>query len=56
MKFGEISLTEAEGTVLAHSRRAGERLFRKGRVLSAEDIAALQAASTQVPEEKNIFQ
>jgi molybdenum cofactor cytidylyltransferase len=44
MKFGEIPLAEAEGAVLAHSRRAGERVLRKGRVLSAEDIAALRAA------------
>jgi len=44
MKFGEIPLSEAEGAVLAHSRRAGERLFRKGRVLSAEDIAVLRTA------------
>lgn len=47
MKFGEIPVAEAEGAVLAHSRRAGERLFRKGRVLSAEDIAALRAAGIE---------
>ena len=47
MKFGEIPLAEAEGAVLAHSRRADERLFRKGRVLSAEDIATLRTAGVE---------
>ena len=37
-------MSEAEGAVLAHSRRAGERLFRKGRVLTAEDLALLREA------------
>lgn len=47
MQFGTIPVTEAEGAVLAHSRRVNERLFRKGRVLTAEDIAALKAAGVR---------
>ena len=43
MLFGTIPIAEAEGAVLAHSRRVNGRLFRKGRVLTAEDIAALKA-------------
>jgi molybdenum cofactor cytidylyltransferase len=44
MKFGEIPVAEALGAVLAHSLKAGDRSLRKGRVLSAEDVAALRAA------------
>jgi molybdenum cofactor cytidylyltransferase len=44
MKFGEIPVAEAVGAVLAHSLKAGDRSLRKGRVLSAEDVAALRAA------------
>ncbi len=43
MKFGEIPVDEAVGAVLAHSLKAGERILRKGRVLGAEDIAALKS-------------
>lgn len=43
MRFGPLPVAEAEGAVLAHSvGLAGGRL-RKGRVLSAEDVAALAA-------------
>jgi molybdenum cofactor cytidylyltransferase len=44
MKFGELPVAEAAGAVLAHSLRLGERNLRKGRVLTAEDVAALKAA------------
>ena len=44
MKFGEITVGEAEGAILAHSLRAGATMLKKGRVLGAADIAALQAA------------
>jgi molybdenum cofactor cytidylyltransferase len=44
MIFGEIPLDEAEGRLLAHSLRTGTLVFKKGRRLSAEDIAALRAA------------
>lgn len=37
MIFGEVSLSEAEGAILAHSVRADGRRFRKGLVLSADD-------------------
>jgi molybdenum cofactor cytidylyltransferase len=50
MRFGPIPLAEAEGAILAHSLRlqtsgGGKApLFKKGRVLSAEDVAAIGAA------------
>ncbi|HEY4124508.1 MAG TPA: molybdopterin-binding/glycosyltransferase family 2 protein [Rhizomicrobium sp.] len=46
MQFGSIPIAEAEGAVLAHSRRVGGRLFRKGRMLTADDIAALKESGT----------
>jgi molybdenum cofactor cytidylyltransferase len=42
VKFGDIALDEAEGAILAHSRRVGRRTLKKGTVLSAEDVAALR--------------
>jgi molybdenum cofactor cytidylyltransferase len=48
MKFGEIPVDEAVGAVLAHSLKAGDRRLRKGRVLSAEDVAALRAAGRRI--------
>ena len=44
MHFGAIPVESALGAILAHSVRAGARLFRKGRVLSQADIAALAEA------------
>jgi molybdenum cofactor cytidylyltransferase len=44
MEFGPISVAAAEGAILAHAVRAGEALFKKGRVLSASDVALLRAA------------
>ncbi|MBX9458816.1 MAG: molybdopterin-binding/glycosyltransferase family 2 protein [Rhizobium sp.] len=44
MKFGEVPIHEADGTVLAHSVRLTDRKLAKGRVLEAPDIAALKAA------------
>ncbi|GIK96567.1 MAG: 4-diphosphocytidyl-2C-methyl-D-erythritol kinase [Alphaproteobacteria bacterium] len=44
MIFGELPLEDAEGAILAHSVRVDKASFKKGRVLSAEDIAALRAA------------
>ncbi|GAA2860437.1 molybdopterin biosynthesis enzyme [Aminobacter niigataensis] len=44
MKFGSVPVSEAEGAVLAHATTAGEVRYRKGHVLVADDIAALQAA------------
>ena len=47
MIFGELTLKEAEGAILAHSVRAPGLLYKKGRVLSAKDIAALQKAGVE---------
>ena len=44
MRFGPVAVAEAEGAVLAHSLAAGGLKLRKGRMLSAGDLAALQAA------------
>ena len=44
MKFGTIAVTAAEGSILAHTIRGGDKTFKKGRTLSAEDIAELAAA------------
>lgn len=43
MKFGPVALDEAEGCILAHSAMAAGVKVRKGRVLSAEDIALFRA-------------
>ena len=48
MIFGPTPIDAAQGTVLAHSVRLGERgRLRKGRVLEPEDIAALRAAGLE---------
>ncbi len=44
MQFAFIPVGQAEGAILAHGVRAGDRRFRKGRVLSAADIAEIAAA------------
>jgi molybdenum cofactor cytidylyltransferase len=44
MRFGPVRLQEAKGAILAHSQRTAERMIRKGTVLDAAAIAALQAA------------
>jgi molybdenum cofactor cytidylyltransferase len=44
MNFGEIPTADATGAVLAHSIRAEGIAFKKGRVLNADDVAALTAA------------
>jgi molybdenum cofactor cytidylyltransferase len=41
MKFGEILIAEAEGAILAHAIRFEKQAFKKGRVLSADDVANL---------------
>jgi molybdenum cofactor cytidylyltransferase len=41
MIFAELPLSECVGAILAHSQRVGAEMLRKGRVLSAEDIALL---------------
>lgn len=42
MKFGPVPVADAAGSLLAHGLKRGELVFRKGRVLSAQDVAALQ--------------
>jgi molybdenum cofactor cytidylyltransferase len=44
MIFAEVDVTTAEGALLAHSVKAAGISFRKGRRLSAADVAALSAA------------
>lgn len=44
MTFGDVAVGEAVGAVLAHTLRAGDRVLKKGRVLSAADVAALAAS------------
>ena len=41
MYFGEMPVREAEGAILAHSVKFDGGMFKKGRKLTAEDIAAL---------------
>lgn len=48
MIFGELALSQAEGAILAHSVRVGGRVFSKGRVLSAQDIADLNASGVAI--------
>lgn len=44
MRFGPVPLSEAEGAILAHSVILAEGRLRKGKVLTAPDIARLQEA------------
>ena len=44
MIFGDTPLDQAEGAVLAHSRRLEKRSLKKGRVLDADDVALLREA------------
>jgi molybdenum cofactor cytidylyltransferase len=41
MIFDHLPLAEAEGAILAHSMRLGDIAFKKGRVLSKDDLAHL---------------
>ncbi len=45
MIFATIPTSEAEHAILAHGVRVGETTFKKGRSLSAADIATLQASN-----------
>jgi molybdenum cofactor cytidylyltransferase len=44
MQFGLVPIADALGTILAHGVRAGEIRFKKGRVLTAADLAQLAKA------------
>lgn len=41
MKFGELPLSQAEGSILAHSLTIGGKKLSKGRWLTADDLAAI---------------
>ncbi len=41
MLFQRMAVTDAEGTVLAHGLKVGSAKFRKGRLLTADDVDAL---------------
>lgn len=45
MIFGEERVDEAQGLILAHSLRLPHSMLKKGRVLTADDVAALKAAN-----------
>lgn len=48
MRFGEVSVADAEGAILAHSRRLGPaQTLRKGQVLTAGDCRILAAAGVE---------
>jgi molybdenum cofactor cytidylyltransferase len=44
MIFGELPIADCAGTILVHTRRFNGEAFKKGRRLSAEDVAKLEAA------------
>jgi molybdenum cofactor cytidylyltransferase len=44
MTFGAVAVLDAVGAVLAHTLRAGDRVLKKGRLLSAADVEALAAS------------
>ncbi|MEY8839656.1 molybdopterin-binding protein [Cribrihabitans sp. XS_ASV171] len=47
MKFGPVPVDEAEGCVLAHSVKAGDRKLKKGITLKAADLAELSAEGAE---------
>src|ERR1041385_8460123 len=47
MKFGPVAVADAEGGIVAHAVRAGELLFKKGRVLTTNDVAALKSGGVE---------
>lgn len=47
MQFGTVPVETAQGAILAHAVRVGPRLFKKGRVLSPDDVAALAQAGVE---------
>jgi molybdenum cofactor cytidylyltransferase len=44
MKFGDTPLDQAAGAILAHNLRLAGPVFKKGHVLTAADVAALDSA------------
>ncbi len=47
MKFGPVPAGKAAGAYLAHSIRLDHRTFKKGRLLTAEDAAAIEAGGVR---------
>ena len=47
MRFGPVPVAEAEGAILAHTRRLPGRTIRKGAVLDAGAVAALAEAGVE---------
>ena len=47
MIFGDVPVADAEGLILAHSVRLPGGAFKKGRVLSGDDIRVLQGAQIE---------
>jgi molybdenum cofactor cytidylyltransferase len=47
MQYGSFSLADAKGVILAHGIKFADGVFKKGRVLSAEDISLLAAAGNE---------
>lgn len=47
MKFGPVPVAQATGAILAHSTRTPAGRLRKGRILTAEDVADLTAAGAE---------
>lgn len=43
MKFGAVPVADAAGHLLAHGLKRGALVYRKGRLLSVDDVLALQA-------------
>jgi len=48
MRFGPVPISEAEGARLAHSLAQGDLRIRKGRLLDAQDVAALRESGVDV--------
>jgi molybdenum cofactor cytidylyltransferase len=44
MIFGDLPIADCAGTILVHTQRFNGEAFKKGRRLSADDVARLQAA------------
>ena len=47
MKFGDFPVNQAAGIILAHSQRVGDKLLRKGLVLTESDTGALTKAGVR---------
>src|SRR5512145_186055 len=47
VKFGPVAIAEAAGAILAHGVRAGTVTFKKGRLLTPDDVAQLTGAQVE---------